>query len=84
MAARSRALGACKYFMEPLYFKDNPGEQIHLQFLRWPPLVPGARHTPRVVLKGWQSSLCPWYSTGCAMPCSCGTSCLQPILPAGY
>ncbi len=38
------------YFMEPMYFKDNPGEQIHLQFLRW---YTGARrqtHT-QIVLK---------------------------------
>ncbi len=43
------------YFMGPnrlhsMYFKDNPGEQIHLQFLRW---YTGARrqtHT-QIVLK---------------------------------
>jgi hypothetical protein len=38
------------HFMEPLYYRDNPGEQVHLQFLRW---YTGARrqtHT-QVILK---------------------------------
>jgi hypothetical protein len=38
------------YFMEPLYFRDNPGEQIHLQFLRWYTGASGTTHT-QIILK---------------------------------
>jgi hypothetical protein len=42
------------YFMEPMYFKDNPGEQIHLHsaLVHWCP-APDAAHPD--CPQGWQS-----------------------------
>jgi hypothetical protein len=58
-----------------MYFKDNPGELIHLHCMRW---YTGARHQThsQIVSQGWQS---PAPGTTLVTPSPCLTAVEQVV-----